>query len=71
MNKQLLLLVFAGLSLSAVHAQKPTVILGGEELTVDTLFHAKSAPAPQTQLHLSAPILWTSTALLSTAPLPV
>ena len=54
MNKQLLLLVFAGLSLSAVHAQKPTVILGGEELTVDTLFHAKVGPGTtQTQLHLS------------------
>lgn len=41
---------------SVAFAEKPTIILGGETMTIDTTFHAKVGPGTtQTALHLSGP----------------
>lgn len=55
MIKQLSLLAAAALSLSlSAFAEKPYITLGGEDLTIDTLFHATVGPGTtQTQLHLT------------------
>ena len=53
MKKQLLLLPALAMVFGA-YASKPTMTLGGKELTIDTLFHAKVGPGTtQTQLHFS------------------
>lgn len=54
MKKQLSLILAAVVASGAVYAEKPTVTLVDEVLTVDTLFHAKVGPGTtQTSLHLS------------------
>ena len=53
--KSLVLTALAVAALPAVaFAEKPTITLGGETMTIDTTFHAKVGPGTtQTALHLS------------------
>lgn len=53
MKKQLFILCLAAVASGAM-AQKPTIHLGDEDLTIDTIFHAPVGPGTtQTQLHLT------------------
>ncbi len=54
MKKQLLLALIGSAAVSAMAWETPTIVMGTETMTIDTIFHAKVGPGTyQTQLHLS------------------
>lgn len=59
MKRQLLLTLIGTVAASAMAWETPTIVMGTETMTIDTIFHAKVGPGTyQTQLHLtgSAPL---------------